>query len=367
MYKDRPLPNQSKLPLVSICIPAFNAEATLSETLESVLAQDYPKLDVVVSDNQSTDSTKAIVERYAQCGVRYCRHPQGHPATMPDYRGVFANWDFALAQGHGDYLCLFHSDDLYEPSIVKKQIEVMQAYPNVGAVFTRMRMIGEDSRPIRMGESELPDEFRGCKKVDFPTLLNLVLAHGNFLSTPSVMLRRSMLYFVGRFDERRFLTAADFELWLRIALKGYEIAIIDQPLVKCRVSRRHLTAQYNKLRTTLADGFGVLDHYLGRPEIQQFVSPHSNALYEPRRAVDQVLCAMSLLTQERAAEARRLVDQAMRARYFITAFRSPRTLAGLMVGAAFWIGLRLGLGVVFGRSVYRAYQCDSQRQREPLG
>lgn len=100
-------------PLVSVCIPAFNSEATLSETLEAVLAQDYPLLDIVVSDNQSTDRTRAIVNQYAERGVRYCCHPEGRPAwalTLPCYIGGFANWNYVLSQGRGDYLCLFHSD-----------------------------------------------------------------------------------------------------------------------------------------------------------------------------------------------------------------------------------------------------------------
>ena len=65
MVKDSDLPNQVELLLVSICIPAYNSESSLDEKLDAVLAQDYSRLDIVVSDNLSTDSTKLIVERYA--------------------------------------------------------------------------------------------------------------------------------------------------------------------------------------------------------------------------------------------------------------------------------------------------------------
>ncbi len=356
-------------PLVSICIPAYNAEATLGETLEAVLAQDYPHLDIVVSDNQSTDGTKAVVERYAARGVRYCWHAEGRPvwaAAMPHYIGGFANWNFVLTQGRGDYLCLFHSDDLYEPTIVRQQVAVMQAHPNVGAVFTRMRMIGEDSRPIRMGISKLPDVVSERVPLAFPTLLNAVLAHANFLPAPSVMLRRSVVEQIGGFDERHFLTSADLELWLRIAYQGYELAIIDQPLLKYRISQRQFGGQYNKLRTTLADMFGVLDHYLSQPDVQAVVQPQSLALYQVQRAIDHVLCAMNLLAQGKVAEARVLLQQAMYIRYFITALKHPRLLARLILGACFWVSLRLGLGTLLGRLVYRSYQRDLQRRRQPL-
>lgn len=359
----------SSLPLVSICIPAYNSAATLGETLESVLAQDYPHLDFVVSDNQSTDGTKAIVERYAARGVRYCWHGAGRPvwaATTPNYIGCFANWSYVLSQGCSEYLCLFHSDDLYEPSIVRQQLEIMQAHPNVGAVFTRARMIGEDSRPIRMGTPKLPDEVSRCVTLDFPTLLNAILTHSNFLVASSVMLRLSVLEHVGVFDERQFMTSADLELWLRIAYQGYALAIIDQPLVNYRISQQQLGTQYNKLRTTLADIFGVLDHYLSQPDVQALVQPQRLAFYQTQRAADQVLCAMHLLVQGKTVEARGLLQHAMRVCYFSTALKHPRLLVRLIVGACFWVSTRLGLGTLLGKLVYRSYRRDLQRRRQPL-
>ncbi len=360
--------SQQQLPLVSVCIPAYNAEATLGKTLESLLSQDYPHLDIVVSDNHSTDGTKAVVQSFAERGVRYCTPPKRPEwaSDLPSYVGAYINSAYVLTQGRADYLCLFHSDDLYEPSIVRRQVEMMQAYPHVGAVFTLLQTIGEDDRPINMGTSVLPKELRGRSRFDFPTLLNAVLAHSNFLATPSVMLRQSTLEQVGSFDERRFFTSADLEMWLRIAYQGYEIAVIDQPLLKYRISQRQFGGQYNKLRTTLADIFGVLDHYLSQSDVQAMVQPQRLEFYQTQRAADQVLCAMHLLVQGKTVEARGLLQHAMRVRYFSTALNHPRLLARLIVGACFWLSTRLGLGTLLGRLVYRSYQRDLQRRRQPL-
>lgn len=369
MAKDFHLSNQSDLPLVSVCIPACNSEVTLGETLETVLAQDYPRLDVVVSDNQSTDRTKAIVLQYAEHGVRYCWHSEGRSAwaaNMPDYIGGFNHWDFLLSQGRGKYLCLFHSDDLYEPSIVRRQVEVMQAHPQVGAVFTRMRTIGEDSRPIRMGTSVLPDGLRGCQTVDFLTLLNAVLAHGDFLPTPSVMLRRLVVEKMGGFDERQFLTAADLEMWLRIARKGYEIAIIDQPLLKYRISPRQRGGQYTKQRTTPADFFGVLDHYLSQPGVLAIVLPQSLALYELQRANDHVFCAMKLLVQGNIAKALARLREALYWRHFVTAYQHPRPLFKLILGLLLLISTYVGLGMFLGKFVHTIYNFQNTWKRKPV-
>lgn len=368
MTKDSTLPNQIESPLVSVCIPAYNSEATLGQTLEAVLAQDYPHLDIVVSDNQSTDRTKTIVEKYAERGVRYCT-PDKRPewaVSLPGYIGAYINANFVLSQGRGEYLCLFHSDDLYEPSIVRQQVEVMQAHPNVGAVFTQRQMIDEDNRPIRMGITSLPDELRGRLTFDFGTLLNAVLAHSNFLSTPSVMLRRSVIEKVGGFNERQFMTSADLEMWSRIAHHGYEIAIIDQPLLKYRISQRQFGDQYNKLRTTSADIYGVLDHYLSQPGVRAMVQPQSLALYELQRANDCVLCAMNLLVQGKVAEAQIRLREALHSPNFVTGLRRPNLLVNLTVGLFFLISTHIGLGPFVGQQAYRAYARRNAWRREPL-
>jgi glycosyltransferase involved in cell wall biosynthesis len=86
----------SEQPLVSICIPAFNGEKTVQVTLNSVLQQDYPNCEIVVSDNHSTDATCEIILTYGVRGVRYCM-PGARPEWaegIPDYIGAYVNANF---------------------------------------------------------------------------------------------------------------------------------------------------------------------------------------------------------------------------------------------------------------------------------
>jgi hypothetical protein len=169
------------------------------------------------------------------------------------------------------------------------------------------------------------------------------------------MLRRSVIEKMGGFDERQFLTSADLEMWLRIARQGYEIAIIDQPLLKYRISQRQFGGQYNKLRTALADIFKVLDHHLSQPGVRAMVQPRSLALYELQRANDHVLCAMKLLAQNKVAEARERLREALHRRHFATAFMRPRLLFNLTVGSFFLVSTYVGLGSFVGQQLYGAY------------
>jgi hypothetical protein len=218
-----------------------------------------------------------------------------------------------------------------------------------------------------MGESRLPDELHGLVTLDFPILLNAVLAYSNFLTAPSVMLRRSVVEKVGEFDERQFLTSADLEMWLRIARHGYEIAIIDQPLLKYRISRRQFGDQYNKLRTTLADIFSVLDYYLSQPEVRAMVLPRSLALYELARADDQVLyCGRNLLAQGRIVEARMRLRESLRWRGFVTALQQPRMLVRLTLGLGYLASTYLGLGYWVGMHAYQVHTRRDAWRREPV-
>ena len=361
--------NSQEMPLVSICIPAYNAEATIAETLDTVLAQDYPLLDVVVSDNQSTDNAKAIVQEYANRGVRYVYHSEGRPdwaAGMPSYIGAYLNANYALSHGQGDFLCLYHADDVYQPDIIRKQVEVMQSNPNVGAVFTMLRTICDNGQPIRIGSRRLPPELRGQQCFDYETLFNAILTHSNFLPASSVMLRRSALEAVGGFNEQQWRTSADLEMWLRIAQR-YAISIIDEPLLNYRVSQIHFSAQYNKLRTTVWDFFIVIDHFLDIPEVRQRVRPEALFRYEMQRTSDDIIRAANMIVLGEIPNARSLLKSACSRLAFKAGLRD------LVFARRFWLGnllrlsLWLGLGNLGGKVYKNVYQPWLMKQRlQPL-
>ena len=242
----------------------------------------------------------------------------------------------------------------------------MQLHPQVGAIFTRMQPIGEDGRPIRMKTSELPNDLRKRTALDFPTLLNAVLAQANFLPAPSVMLRRSVIDEVGGFDERNFLTSADLEMWLRIAWRGHDIVVINEPLLKCRFSEGHISNQYGRSRTTVADFFRVVDHYLAQPGVRAGTSRRSYELYELGRACDRVRCAMNLLVQEKLVEARGQLRASLGWRQFGTALRRPRTLALLLTALILFACIPMGLGIVGGRLVRGAWAHFHAWRRRPV-
>lgn len=353
-------------PLVSVCIPARNAEKTLAETLDSVLRQSHSRLEIIVSDNHSTDGTGEVARAYSSRGVRCVSNDSNPPwvEKMPGFVSGFVNWNFVLSLGEGEFLCLYHADDVYEQEIIEEELELMVTNPRVGAVFTRLRTVGEDGKPLRSGCSRLPPEFKGRQIFHFEELFNAILKYGNFLVSPSVMLRRLAWEQAGGFDPRQYLSSADLEMWLRIS-RHYLIGIIDKPLVNYRVSKKQFGAQYHHLRTALADFFIVMDHFLALPEIRRGAQKRSLACYEMERSVDHIYCATNLMAQGQLDTARRHLEKALRGVHFMTAFKRPRRLIRLSIGAGMYISILMGLGSLLGKRLYDANRLISNWRQRP--
>ncbi len=346
-------------PRVTVFVPVRNGGRTLRRTLDSILGQDYPNLEIRVADNCSTDETPQIAGEFARRGVGYSLNPKLE--TWGE-----SNWNFALSLAQAPLIALYHADDLYTPTMVRRQVEFLEAHPRVVAVFTMTRRIDDQDRPVRMGDTRLPRALRGQNVFEAPALLNAVLKYGNFMVVPTMLARKVALDAAGGFRWERFASASDIDLYLRMADWG-PIGIIDEPLHKYRVSSEQGSFLWSRRRTSLADFFLVLDARLAEPGVREAAEPQSLSLYELQRAADQVLCAMNLLAQDRVIEARGLLKEAVNARQFVTSFRRPRLLARLIIGLGFRASVACGLGRSVGRAVLRAYEWDLRRRLSPEG
>src|SRR5450631_3437681 len=114
------------LPLVSIVVPAYNAERFLRPSLDSIVGQSYPEKEILLMDDASTDRTAEIAQSY---GGRIAYHRQ------PRNRGQFGNVDDGIALARGKYIAVYHSDDLYDPEIVAREVAFLEAHHSAGAVF----------------------------------------------------------------------------------------------------------------------------------------------------------------------------------------------------------------------------------------
>lgn len=285
-------------PLVCICIPTYNVEATVRETLESILAQTYPNLVVHVSDNASTDDTLRVVESIADSRITIHRQEKNI--------GAEGNFTKCLQLATGKYTAIFHADDLYEPEMVAKQVKFLEGHPDVGAVFTEAITINEQGVPFGVIGRAPRSKAREVARFDFQELFQAMLLHHNFLVCPSAMVRTEIYR-----DEIKvwggslFQSASDVDTWLRLAAKQ-PIAVLGERLMQYRISQAQFSAAIRN-RVERTDFFLVMDHYLAKPEIRNFTTKEDLRHYGWLERHERVARAFNLVGLGRIAEAKDLL------------------------------------------------------------
>lgn len=113
----------NKYPLVSVIIPAYNAAGFIAATLDSILSQTYPYIEILVVDDGSTDDTARIVSKYG-AKVHYLYQPNSGGCSVPRNNGV--------RHCNGDLLCFFDADDLMLPDRIQQQVDCLYKIPEIG-------------------------------------------------------------------------------------------------------------------------------------------------------------------------------------------------------------------------------------------
>lgn len=197
---------------VSVIIPTYNRADFLERSIRSVLAQSYGNLELIVVDDGSTDHTKEVVDALDDPRVRYMGHERN--------RGAAAARNTGLEQASGRYIAFQDSDDEWLPGKLGRQVEVLErADHKAGMVHTGFsRVRGRENRPTGW----LPKRLRSGDIAGH-------ILRGNFIGTPTALVRRECFEKAGLFDTR-LNQLEDWEMWIRIA-QFYSVAYIDQPLV----------------------------------------------------------------------------------------------------------------------------------------
>lgn len=223
----------SGVPLVSVVIPAFNAARFLAETIDSVLAQDHPALEVVVVDDGSTDATGEIARSYGDAVAVLTQVHQGLGAAQN--RGI--------ARATGDYLSFLDADDLWRPQKTRLQVAAIESLPDIDIVFAHVEQFS--SAPAEGGAAPTIPETR-----------QVVPGY----STGTMLLARSTFDRVGRFSTA--VTIGPFLEWyMRAEDLGIRAHMMQEVLMHRRVHQHNMGI---RLRHQQGDYLRVLKESIDR-------------------------------------------------------------------------------------------------------
>ena len=210
-------------PLVSVIIPAYNVERYIAQTVDSVLAQTYRPIEIVITDDGSTDGTRAVLEPYIARGdVRY---------FFQKNKGPHVARNASIRASKGKYIALLDADDLFLSEKIEKQVAYLEAHPKCDACYCNLwHFYEEEPNKLLALDTELGYTFYSGKDV-LPHLMKT-----QFINPLSVEFRRSVFDRFGFFDES-YWYSEDEEFWIRVAFGGGRFDFLPERLAKYRMRK----------------------------------------------------------------------------------------------------------------------------------
>ncbi len=243
--------------LVCICIPNYNNENTISDTLDSLLNQTYKNIIIKIFDNLSTDKSMEILKGYKN------KYPNIKVFQNETNIGGEANFSKCINGLEGDFGAIYHADDIYDSKMVETQVKYL-SQNDISAVFVRANLIDDNSNNI--GEQFFPEELKSKSfhQLSFKQLFALILKYDNFLITPSVMAKTDIyVNQIKSWNGKKFKTSADLDVWLRFS-EIKDIGIITDKLISYRISTASFSYRTKFSRVTTRDMFLIIDYYMDK-------------------------------------------------------------------------------------------------------
>jgi len=183
-------------PLVSIVTPSYNQAAFLEQTLLSVLEQDYPHLEYLVVDGNSSDGSVDLIQKYAHRLAWWVSEKDSGQAEAINK---------GLARARGEIVAWLNSDDTYLPGTVSAAVRALQEHPEAALVYGDMLAVDENGQVI--------NRLR-YRQLDLTDLLCFQI-----IGQPAVFMRREALEKAGPLDPS-YHCLLDHHLWIRMAAQG---------------------------------------------------------------------------------------------------------------------------------------------------
>ena len=328
-------------PRVSVCIPVYNGADYIAESLHSVLAQTFEDFRVIVVDNCSTDGTADVVRSFRDSRLTYVRNSTN--------LGAVGNFNRCLELADGEYVNIWHHDDVMVPENVERKVAVLDKHPSVGYVHSNLWLTDAQGRPYMEHWHE--DSKRDYVEPGLEIFRRYVtrLHRGALIFIGAVLARRVCYERLGGFSAE-LPNCCDSEMWMRLAL-FYDVACLSTPLVKYRQHGASFGGSHR--------GPGILrEHYTTALMIFR---NYGHRIPDRWALLREVRVHFAQETVHEARKASYLEERALSRRYL---FMAARLYPEVLVTKRFWwLTLRWAAGPPGARLYGRLRR--SLRRREP--
>lgn len=223
-------------PLVSVICLCYNHERFISEALDSVLAQTYPDLEIIIMDDCSTDNSVAIIREYLQ------KYPQLTFLSTGTNQGNTKAFNIAWRASKGAYIIDFATDDVLLPERVAQQVAAFERLDETyGVVYSDAEYINDEGQHVRFH----CQRNRAGEVISFAPSGDIFhhLLGRYFICPPTMMMKRRVFEDLQGYDET--LAYEDFDFWLRSS-RRYKYFFLDAITTKRRLHASSLSHQLYK-------------------------------------------------------------------------------------------------------------------------
>ncbi|MBU0967494.1 MAG: glycosyltransferase family 2 protein [Proteobacteria bacterium] len=228
--------------LVSVIIPVYNCARYLTQAMESIRAQTYPPVEIIVIDDGSTDDTPNLIKKLGD-DIIYIRQSNGGPAKARN-KGINA--------ATGEFIAFLDADDVWLPSKLKKQIDYLVTHRETGLVYSLTSNFIDGQKAVM---EDFPQNARSGRIFD-------ELLSDTIITLSSVVVRTEIARIVGGFDES-LLTAEDTNFYLKIAY-AHHIGVVPETLLLRRMHTSNLSFRVDVPIGTLDNLDRIAERY---PEV----------------------------------------------------------------------------------------------------
>jgi glycosyltransferase involved in cell wall biosynthesis len=225
--------------LISVCIPVYNGDNYIRESIDSILNQTERNFELLVVDNCSTDQTLSIVAEYKDPRIR---------VFVNEWNlGADANFNRCIELAKGEFIVLMPHDDVLMPTMLETFSKPLISDPEVGLAYSSYYVIDGRGKKLCLSSGDAEDKVMTGKEAF------TILAKGNPIQC--TMTRREVYVRLGSWDPNVIIS--DWDMWCRIALARYKVAYFKDPQNCYRVHSKNSTKSFvrdNKFNSGLFKG-----------------------------------------------------------------------------------------------------------------
>lgn len=195
---------------VSVIIPCYNQGKYISDAINSVLAQTYKDIEIVIVNDGSTDNSNEIIKTFADKYKNILFFDENKN------KGVINARNMAIEAASGEFILPLDADDTIEPTYIEKAVKILKENPNIGIVYCKARMFG------------IKNEYWDLKDFDKSNIL-----YNNCIFC-SALFRKADFIKVGMYKDYMLYGCEDYDLWLSFIEQGFDVYRIDEILFNYR-------------------------------------------------------------------------------------------------------------------------------------